>query len=181
MRPCEIPCFTGFDADSSLAACNGPGSAKCSTMEYFSIHPDDARWLARWLRNNACGVVVLVALWAAIAHDPPTPASWVGTASATSDTSISSDGERVGVPSTIVSHQPVGWRRTATGWEDSSKWAPLPRPLGQWIAAQQDREPLWAARILATLRDTPPLIFALFQITAITAVVAFTERRKQTA
>lgn len=126
-------------------------------MKHVQIHPDDAAWMLRWLRGNVIGVVVCFGLMNVVADDPRTLEARDSIAAANP-------------------LDPEGWRRTANGWEHVSTWPPPPRPLGDWIASQQAREPKWVQRTLAELRETPPLIFAMIQITAIAAVVVFTQR-----
>jgi hypothetical protein len=132
-------------------------------MKHIHIHPDDVNWMLRWLRGNVIGVVVLACLMAIIAHNSPRPNSAAMAMLA---------GEVRASPL-----DPDGWRRTTNGWEHISTWPPPPRPLAEWIHSQQTREPIWVQRTLAELRQTPPLVFALIQITAIVAVVVITEKK----
>ncbi|WP_146533616.1 hypothetical protein [Rubripirellula reticaptiva] len=140
-------------------------------MKLFYVHPDDARWLARWLRGNLCGCLIVAGLLCLIGSDTPNQAdrSFIKSVVAMAPAEESPR---------VVSHVPEGWRRTVNGWEHTSTWGPVTRQLSEWIESQQAREPLWAQRLLASLRDTPPLIFAMCQITAITAVVVFTQRQE---
>ncbi|MGB7324853.1 MAG: hypothetical protein WBD31_08265 [Rubripirellula sp.] len=153
-------------------------------MKLFYVHPDDARWLARWLRGNLCGCVVVAGLLSLIGSDAPIQAdrTFIQSVSATAPADVPpADVPPVDVAPGVVSHLPEGWRRTDNGWEHTSTWTPVTRHLSEWIESQQAREPLWAQRLLASLRDTPPLIYAMCQITAITAVVVLTQRREESA
>lgn len=70
---------------------------------------------------------------------------------------------------------PTGFRRTVNGWEDTSMWhvAPdyKPKSIDGWMDQQRDREASWLRRVLNKIRQTPPLMVALIQITAIAAIV----------
>jgi hypothetical protein len=81
------------------------------------------------------------------------------------------------IPSTDA-HLPEGWRRTSEGWEHTSNWLSIDKSIDTWIAEQESREPAWMQRMLAGIRNTPPLAFAMFQLTMITAVVVITTRKK---
>ncbi|QDT03440.1 hypothetical protein K227x_18230 [Rubripirellula lacrimiformis] len=145
-------------------------------MKAFYIHPDDARWLARWLRGNLCGCVIIASFLWLLSNDAPThPIPSLGAISILPTTSVASSADTPPIVSRPIAKSPEGWRRTSNGWEHTSTWAPVARTLGEWIAEQQTREPQWVQRLLAELRQTPPLIFALCQITAIVAVVVLTE------
>ncbi|WP_235033236.1 hypothetical protein [Rubripirellula obstinata] len=86
----------------------------------------------------------------------------------------------VEVPARIDAHVPVGWRRTADGWEHTSNWLSVDKSIDTWIDEQKSREPAWIQRTLAMIRNTPPLVFAMLQVSMITAVVLITTRRKLT-
>lgn len=70
---------------------------------------------------------------------------------------------------------PRGMRRTVRGWEDTSLWYVSPdlesRSIESWIDRQRQLEPNWARRGFEQVRKTPPLMFAVLQITAIAAIV----------
>lgn len=81
------------------------------------------------------------------------------------------------IPSTDA-HLPEGWRRTSEGWEHTSNWLSVDKSIDTWISEQESREPAWMQRALASIRNTPPLVFAMFQLTLITAIVVITTRKK---
>ncbi|MEO1526809.1 MAG: hypothetical protein AAFX06_15340 [Planctomycetota bacterium] len=69
---------------------------------------------------------------------------------------------------------PKGYRLTANGWEDASKWGVVrddPRLVEHWIQVQRNREPTWMRGLLSEIRSTSPLAIAVFQIAAITAIL----------
>ena len=147
-------------------------------MKFFNVHPDDARWLRRWLRSNVCCFLGIVCFALAIRLDP---VESVGPSSA--ERSERASISRTHQSPTVDIHQPVvprGWRRTAHGWEDVSNW-PGRRSLGEIISLQRDREPAWIRFTLASLREVPPLLFALVQIIAIVLIMAAANRRPTAA
>lgn len=70
---------------------------------------------------------------------------------------------------------PQGMRRTKNGWEDASRWNISldfqDRSIESWITDQRQREPGWVRQMFAEIRSTPPLMFAVIQITMIAAIV----------
>lgn len=167
-------------------------------MNFFYIHPDDLRWLGRWLRNNLLCIVAIICFLLMIRLLSSAPASLVAQSeiaekpaynercelSPGSEPCELSDGNERGERMTAdaqperttadVQFQavaPEGWRLTATGWEDVSTWPALPRSLGEIVLSQEKNEPAWLQFTLAKVRGIPPLVFALLQLTAIAAIV----------
>lgn len=146
-------------------------------MKLLHLHPDDARWLSRWLRSNLVCCLAIVGILLMIRQDSVVTPRTLATVRA----DIHPEDEPSGplppeselvlldaYPSNPVA--PQGWRRTANGWEHVSTWR-LSRPLGEIIRTQRAREPVWIQFTLARLRDIPPWIYALLQIAAITMIV----------
>ncbi|MEM8910630.1 MAG: hypothetical protein AAGC97_02590 [Planctomycetota bacterium] len=76
---------------------------------------------------------------------------------------------------------PVGWRRTADGWQHVSTWLMTGRPsLGQLIHTQRKQEPVWMQQWMQAIRQVPPQWFAMGQIALIIAVVAVARSRSST-
>lgn len=144
-------------------------------MHFFHVHPNDARWLGRWLRSNIAGMLVICAALLLLRSGPRCPRS----ISLAADTQPVSRTAQVPPLNSTRSLAPVGWRLTKTGWEDSSTWAPLPKSLGHWIELQEAREPVWIKTALANLRDVPPLAFGLSQLAAIAVIVQISKRRPE--
>jgi hypothetical protein len=164
-------------------------------MKLFKLHPDDARWLCRWMRSNLVCVLAILCFLAAIRNESPVPFATmrqvqadqsltlqsadlspdVGTAMPPETELVLLDSRR---PNPVA---PEGWRRTDQGWEHVSTWRPMPRPLDEIIETQVDQEPAWVRFILDRLRSVPPLMFALIQITAIAAIVNVARNRREMA
>jgi hypothetical protein len=152
-------------------------------MKYFHVHPDDARRLRRWLYSNLLCFLAIAFFLMAIRFESSVPL-------AAMDQRVPGDPFELAMsvppetapvlPTSRSRHAvaPEGWRRTARGWEHVSTWPALPRPLGEIIRHQQDREPLWIQFILGTLRNVPPLAFALLQIVTVAAIVMLAKPRK---
>jgi len=84
---------------------------------------------------------------------------------------VSDAGER----STPRAVPPVGWRRTADGWQHVSTWSKSLSeviPLGQRVLAQQNQEPLWARELMQSFRAIPPGCFAIGQLLCIVVLFA---------
>ncbi|TWU05636.1 hypothetical protein [Stieleria varia] len=69
---------------------------------------------------------------------------------------------------------PSGWRRTAHGWEDASKWR-VPaggrqQSLDEWISATQKQEIPWTRALFSRLRRIPPLMIATIQISLVAVI-----------
>ncbi len=140
-------------------------------MQYFYVHPDDARWLRRWLRNNVLCVAAILGFLALIRWDAYPPLEVM---------------QRAGAVHVVESGQPravapQGWRRTNRGWEHVSTWRRPSRDLAEIIRLQETREPAWIRSILAGLRGIPPLVYAFIQVGAIAAIVHVTRRGEQTS
>jgi hypothetical protein len=139
-------------------------------MTLININPQDRRWIARWLRSNLVCVFVAGCLLLVLRVESTVPVIRMKQANA--DSVVRSE-EGISVP-------PQGWRRTANGWEHVSGWQQLAsRPLGELVLNQRRREPVWIQTALRTLRQLPPLTFALLQLTAIAAIVWVAEARKK--
>lgn len=166
-------------------------------MKFLDLHQDDAKWLRRWMRSNLVCVLGISCFLVALRDQTSLPFVSLGQLQADQLVAVR---DETGVPtgdksSTLPPETelvlldkrrpnpvaPTGWRRTAQGWEDVSTWRPAPRPLGEIIATQVDREPVWAREILGRLRGVPPLMFAMVQITAIAAIVRFAKNRDDVA
>jgi hypothetical protein len=168
-------------------------------MKYFHVHPDDAQWLRRWLRNNLVCILAIVGCVAIIRIEGIDTLETMNPVRADhSEVDHSEvDHSEVDHSEVVASRQlpaetelvlltsrrpnpiaPQGWRRTAQGWEHVSNWPPLPRPLGEIIMRQQEREPAWIRFTLATIRGIPPLAFGMIQIAAIAAVVSLNRQRR---
>ena len=148
-------------------------------MKFFYVHPDEARWLRRWLRRNlACfGLIVCFALL--IRFDPVVSIEPGRQAQADQSevTVLPPETELVLLPSRSPNPiSPRGWRRTAQGWEHAGSWS-IPRPLGEIITSQRSREPAWMQFTLAKLRGVPPLLFAMLQIIFVAMILSVARRR----
>ena len=164
-------------------------------MKLTKLHPDDLRWLSRWLRSNLVCVLAIFCFLMVIRNNAPSRSTTAGQARAEQaeaappatdaapaelETTLPPESELVLLPSRRPNPvAPKGWRRTKHGWEHVSTWRPIPRPLGQIIETQFDREPAWARLMLERLRGVPPLMFALIQVTAIAAIVNVSASKNQ--
>jgi hypothetical protein len=155
-------------------------------MTFFHVHPDEVVWLRRWLRGNLICCLAIVCFALAIRFDPsvsPEPMKLARASLARGYNALiaSPPDDRLPPESELIlltsrpanPIAPQGWRRTDQGWEHVSTWS-LPRPLGEIIEGQRDREPAWLQLTLARLRDVPPLVFGMLQIAAIALIVRFT-------
>lgn len=150
-------------------------------MKFFDVHPDDARWLRRWLRSNVLCFGLIICFALAIRFDPVASheARSAGQAESSELAALPPETDLVLLTSRDLNPiAPQGWRRTARGWEHVSSWS-MPRPLGEIIASQRSREPVWMQMTLAKLRNVPPLFFALLQIIAVAVIVAIARRRSE--
>ena len=134
-------------------------------MKLCHIHPDDVRWLKRWLRSNLICVSIAACILLLMRVETIVPTL----------RPLQADTPSVG-SQPAVAVIPHGWRRTRDGWEDSSTWVSRAQPLGEIIRSQQQREPALMQRILATVCAVPPLLYALAQVLAIAAIVRWTRR-----
>ncbi len=136
-------------------------------MRFFHIHPHDSQWLRRWLRAQAFCVVVLVCVL--LAMRASTPERLKGEPEANRIQANSVALEQMSRP---ISVAPEGWRRTRNGWEHVSTWRSVAtRPLAEIIESQRQAEPAWIQAGLLKIREVPPLMFALIQITSIAVIV----------
>jgi hypothetical protein len=140
-------------------------------MRFFYLHPDDLRWLSRWLRNNLLCIVAIMCFLMMIRLLTSAPATTVAHCKVVASSDRTQQCEPLTADGQFRAVAPEGWRLTNRGWEDVSTWPPLPRSLGEIVIGQRASEPAWLQLTLAKLRGVPPLIFALLQLTAITAIV----------
>jgi hypothetical protein len=143
-------------------------------MELFTVAAADRRFLKRWMR---CHALVWLVIGSVLTISSVLPSK--GGYQAPSQSSI----RETVHPSESVAHAedahiPVGWRRTAFGWEHTSNWLAPDKSIDHWIEEQKSREPAWIQRALALIRNTPPLVFAVMQLSMITAVVLITTRKR---
>jgi hypothetical protein len=152
-------------------------------MNFFYVHPDDARRLRSWLFSNLLCFVAIVCFLLAIRFETSVPVAAMNQGARDDQAELATvlppNTEGVLLSSRSRSAvAPEGWRRTDQGWEDVSTWPALQRPLGEIIRHQEEREPAWIQFVLATLRDVPPLAFALLQVSMVAAIVILAKRRK---
>ena len=152
-------------------------------MKFFYLHPNDVRWLCRWLRNNLLCMVAIVCFLLTIRLASSMPLAPITRSQVDHSSAATGDLPHEGELLLLTSRHPIpvapeGWRRTDKGWEHVSTWRSMPRPLGEIIKSQVEREPAWLQLTLAKLRNVPPLIFALIQLTAITAIVNTSRNKK---
>ncbi|MGI9472848.1 MAG: hypothetical protein ACR2NZ_15015 [Rubripirellula sp.] len=152
-------------------------------MKYFYLHPSDLVWLKGWLTKHAAFLLIAGSLWAAF-HSWPSqqPNQANANESAVRELNVSRESSALAEPGdhsdvSIHSVPPEGWRHTKDGWEHVSTWRPAPRPLGEIVREQEEREPKWVKSTLAGVRGIPPLAFGLFQITAIAVIVNVSRKR----
>ena len=148
-------------------------------MKYFYVHSDDARWLRRWLGKNLAFVLVMAWLLILLRFETSAPLQTMNPLRAAQLETDPGETTRLSDAALLSSRFPTavapeGWRRTKRGWENTSSWPLLPRPLGEIIRLQEDREPAWMQLALANVREVPPLVFGLIQITAIAVILNFT-------
>ena len=158
-------------------------------MEFFTIAPDDRRFLVRSMRCHLAIWMVIglvFTIGSLVPSHSPYAASSAGAASSANATGSANTAGPIASVSVAVdedafstdAHVPVGWRRTANGWENTSNWLSPHKSIDTWIEEQTSREPAWAQRTMAIIRNTPPLVFAMLQVLLITAVVLITTRKK---
>lgn len=75
---------------------------------------------------------------------------------------------------------PVGWRRTADGWQHVSEWAAATRsiPLSQHVVAQRNAQPAWLRAVMDSIRQIPPSSFAFAQLASVGLLFGMVNRRK---
>lgn len=161
-------------------------------MRSLAWHPEDARWLRGWLRSHFVCAVAISAFLLLVHRQPhrsdplKAQSSPLGRLDRLSPGRASTGSKRVPPLSDVASMlppsgrarsvAPAGWRRTDRGWENVATWRPSARPLGEIVMQQEAREPNWMKSAMARLRQLPPLAFAMLQIAAISAIVAFSQR-----
>lgn len=135
-------------------------------MELFTVASADRRFLARSIRCHLLIWLVIGSVFT-IGALFPTQGPYAARPQAVAEDVVQID-----------AHVPVGWRRTTDGWEHTSNWLSPDKSIDTWIEEQKSREPAWIQRCLAMIRNTPPLVFAILQVSMITAVVLITTRKK---
>jgi len=171
-------------------------------MTFIKIDKKDRRWLAGWLRGNLICFLVAASMLFALRVESTIPVVRVTQASidrpgtkqisskqiSSKQTGANQTGAKQssGMEDPVridrgISVAPQGWRRTSNGWELASRWRlPSSLTLGELILIQRDREPVWIRSSLKWLRELPPLTFAMFQLTAIAAILCGAALRKKT-
>ena len=134
-------------------------------MKLFHVHPSDSQWLRRWLRAQFFCCLAIVCVLVGMRLDSPRRYPDVSQGVQISSVVL-------GQLPNAVSVSPEGWRRTSQGWEHVSTWRSIEtRSLGEIIDGQLKTEPAWVQFTLEKLRNVPPLMFAVLQITLIAVVV----------
>lgn len=133
-------------------------------MSFFHVHPDDVRWLRRWLRGNLICMLVCGCLLMMLRME----------------TSVRPSSIRVAadVTATHPAIIPQGWRRTQDGWEHTTTWRTRIWPRAVDLD-ESPAQPWWIQGTLAMLRAVPPLVFAIVQIALIAIIVAAASRLKR--
>ncbi len=149
-------------------------------MKHLHIHPDDFRWLRRWLRSNLLllAAATMLLITAGTKPDIPImPIHAASTAAEFDDVELPPETELVLLESRRPNPvAPQGWRKTKDGWEHVSTWPQPGKSINQWIDTQHDQEPPWLRHTFARLRTISPLMIALMQITAIALIVNVSRR-----
>lgn len=98
---------------------------------------------------------------------------------------------------------PTGWRRTTRGWERAEAWVGggsavafpsnvdhayqrrfasiggvPPETLSQWMAWDKAREPVWANKMLGTVRTLHPLVIAVLLVAVAILITRVSEPRE---
>ena len=160
-------------------------------MTFLYLHTDDRAWMLQRLRSSARGMTALLVL-SAVMHDPADVrgSSGAATVPVTGSVAVVSTSSSEVQTASITGRQPnpvppVGWRRTNRGWEHVSTWPTAEArtlspnaaaSINELILNQRASESAWLQTILGRLRQIPPLMFSVMQITAI-AVIALCARR----
>ena len=139
-------------------------------MKMVCIHPDDVRWLGRWIRNHLICVSAIACFVVSGRFATDLPGVSMNPLVASQTLAVSADAATPGIRSV----PPEGWRRTRNGWEHVSSWMTSQTPLSELVETQQDREPAWMRSVLGTLRSIPPLAFAAIQLGLIAVIVRLT-------
>ena len=164
-------------------------------MKCISRHPEDARSLRRWLRSRFICLLSLPALLVLLRMPLTPPREQQARADLSErredlrpgDRSLGWDDSSLPPETEVIYLQtrkanpvpPQGWRRTDRGWEHVSTWRKLGRPLAEIVMDQQEREPGWVKSGLASIRELPPLAFAMLQVTAISAIFWLSQRDRR--
>ena len=166
-----------------------------AAMKFIARHPQESRWLRRWLRSHFVCFLSLAAFLLLLRMPSTQPRAQQARADLaerpgdlqSGDPSIGSE-EGSLPPETKIIYlhareanpvSPQGWRRTDRGWEHVSTWRKFGRPLAEIVMDQQEREPGWIKSGLASIRKLPPLAFAMLQITAISAIFWLSQRDRR--
>lgn len=140
-------------------------------MTRFHIHPSDLQRLRRWFRAQLLCCLIIASVLIGLRFE---------NSEHNLDTSPSLNSEQevqitpvvFGQLPNAVSVSPEGWRRTSRGWEHVSTWPSIEtRSLGEIIKGQLKTEPAWIQFTLEKLRNVPPLMFAVLQITLLAVIV----------
>ena len=113
-----------------------------------------------WVENGTQAIQLL---------DLPMP--WFSAAE--SSAAESSSGRLPSVVGSVAAVNPTGWRRTRNGWENTATWRTSLASLGEIVRQQQEREPGWFKKLLASVRGIPPWGVALLQLTAVVTILIF--------
>jgi len=135
------------------------------------IHPDDVRWLRRWLRNNlACfGLITVVLIGIRWTHLDAAP---LHEESVQRHEPVMSQAKRAARAPAVV--RPEGWRRTRHGWQHTNWWLLVDEPTSPAHAAREsiDESPSQQA-------TTPsPIVIVLTQILAVATVIGLSRKGK---
>ena len=104
------------------------------------------------------------------------PMPWFSAAESSAAESSAAESSSRRLPSVVGSAtavKPTGWRRTRNGWENTATWRTSLASLGEIVRQQQEREPGWFKKLLASVRSIPPWGVALLQLTAVVAILIF--------
>lgn len=138
-------------------------------MNLFYLHPDDRRWLKRWLKNNLVCFAAIVAFITLLKFASMVPEVIESRSRAGADT-----------PSSTIPADPSGWRRTNDGWQHTSTWLRQPHRETSEATMMQPKV-TWATIVMESLRRTSPLVIATMQIVAIGIILYFARRCQLTS
>jgi hypothetical protein len=148
----------------------------------FSIHRSvsDPKFIRRFLVHQFVIVSAVYALMTAVHYQAIGPSrpqgSLVQSAVATSVRSggATRQSETVEKESQLVAVFPDGWRRTAQGWQHTSKWQtegyyvlPATQSMRAILLAERNRERSLIEQSIESFRSISPIIIAVWQVTLI--------------
>jgi hypothetical protein len=131
---------------------------------------------ARAWGENGTQAIQLVDLpmpWFSVAESSAAESSAAESRAAESRAAESSSGRLPSVVGSVTAVNPTGWRRTRNGWENTATWRTSLASLGEIVRQQQEREPRWFKKLLASVRGIPPWGVALLQLTAVIPILIF--------